>query len=136
MNRPLELVDAASGMGARGCRGNGGDEEHAVERAEQLPRHRLVRREARRGRNRGGRLLGADEAALKGDPRVTARGRRLAEAAREGAAATGVAGRRRRHRHAGWWWVRRRGRLAGGDHGDGNAEGLEIENWNWGFWSV
>jgi hypothetical protein len=34
MNGPLELLDATSGVGARGCRGNGSDEEQAVERAE------------------------------------------------------------------------------------------------------
>lgn len=121
MNRSLELLDAAGLVGAGGGSRDGGDQEHAVERAEELPRHRLIRREPRRGRGGGRRLLGADEAALQRHPRVPPRARRLAEAAREGGAPAPRGGRRRGHGHAGGWPARRRGRLAdgGGDHGDG-----------------
>ena len=100
-----------------------------MERAEELPRHRLITREAWRRRSSTRRLLRPDEASLEGDPRVPPRGRWLPEAAREGAAAAGIR-RGRRDGHAGGWEVWRRGRLAdgggGGDHGDETAEGLAV----------
>jgi hypothetical protein len=113
-------------MGAGGCGGDGGDEEHAVERAEELPRHRLIMREAWGRRSSRRRLLRPDEAALEGDPRVPPRGRRLPDAAREGAAAAGIR-RGRGDGYAGRWEIWGRGRLAdGGDHGDETAEGLAV----------
>lgn len=122
MDRSLELLDAAGGVGAGGGGGDGGDEEHTVERAEELPRHRLIWREDRCGHSGGRRLLGADEAALEGDPRMAPRARRLAEAARESAAAPG-GGRGRGDGYAGRRavWGRRRlatAAAAAGDHGD------------------
>lgn len=106
-------------MGPRGCGGDSGDEKHAMERVEELPRYRLIRGKVRCGRSGRRRLLRPDKATLEGNPRVTPRGRRLPEAAREGAPAAGV-GRGRGDAHAGGWGVQRRGRLAdgGGDHGD------------------
>lgn len=89
MNRPLELLDAAGIVGAGGGGSYGGDEENSVERAEELPSHRLLWGEARCGHVGGRRILSADKAALEGDPRVAPRARGFAESARKGAAASG-----------------------------------------------
>ena len=110
-----------------------------MERAEELPRHRLITRKAWRRRSSTRRLLRPYEASLEGDPRVPPRGRWLPEAAREGAAAAGVR-RGRGDGHARGWEVWGRGRLAdgggGGDHGDETRTGfgrLGIGILNWGF---
>ena len=123
-------------MGPGGCGGDSGDEKHAMERAEELPRYRLIRGKARCGRSGRRRLLRPDKATLEGNPRVPPRGRRLPEAAREGTAAPGVR-RGRGDGHAGGWEVRGRGRLAdgGGDHGEELQRVWPFGDWNlsWGF---
>jgi hypothetical protein len=129
-------------MGAGRCSGDGGDEKHAVEWAEELPGYRLVRGKARCGRSGRRRLLRPDEATLEGDPRVPSRGRRLPEATREGAAAAGV-GRGRGDGHAGGWEFRGWGCLAdggSGNHGDDRrgwltAQIAERLGWPFGDWN-